>query len=103
MSQGLLRTASKRRKYPSKERATLRYSKVRNYKKQEEKRKLNRKTGKELSNDELCTINLYPVSECRHHWRAPFSVIKKMGLGDVHPPPFHFTLNREYQKYVFEC
>ena len=74
MSQGLLGEASKHRKCPSQAKATLRYLKVRNYKTPEEKRKLNMKTGREFSDDKLHTINLYPISEWRHHWRAPFSV-----------------------------
>ena len=38
-----------------------------------EKRKLNMKTGKELFDDKLYTINLYPVSEWRHYWKTLFS------------------------------
>ena len=92
MSQGLLLEASKSRKCPSQERATLKYSKE-ELQKQKEKIKLIRKTGRELSNDKLYTVNFYPVSEWRHQWRTPFSVIKKYGAGKRSPP--HLTLNRE--------
>jgi len=44
-------------------RATLRYPKAKKNKNQEEKRKLNTRTGRELSDDKLYTMNLYPVSK----------------------------------------
>ena len=47
------------------------------------------KTGRELSNDKLNTINLYPFSEWRHHWRTPFSFIKNKGAGRRPPPPLY--------------
>ena len=49
--------------------------------KQEEKRKLNRKNGRELSHYKLYTI---------HFSRWGMEISFEIGLGDV-PPPLHFT------------
>ena len=60
------------------------------YKNQEEKRKLNTRTGKELFNDKLYTINLYPVSEWRHHYKETlFSYQKIWGWVSPPPPPLY--------------